>query len=78
MTFKENENVHSSMSPGNTDEKDAAHDNDPDREAFKEIVQCAAIGRISEHAVTIEGEERTTWFVWLLVGCCTISGLLFG
>ncbi|KAF8546752.1 general substrate transporter [Imleria badia] len=63
------ENVHPSQSPGNIDEKHSAHD---DRGAFEEI------GEISEHAVTIEGEEQTTWFVWLLVCCCTISGLLFG
>lgn len=77
MTLKEHENVHSSVSPGNTDEKHPAHDK-PDREVFDDIVHCAAIGEISEYAVTIEGEERTTWFVWLLVCCCTISGLLFG
>jgi hypothetical protein len=35
-------------------------------------------GEISELAVVAEGEERTTWFIWLLVCCCTISGLLFG
>ncbi|KAF8452813.1 general substrate transporter [Boletus edulis BED1] len=72
------ENVHSSQSPGYSDEKHSAHDDDPGRVAFEEIVQCAAVGEISEYAVTIEGEERTTWFVWLLVCCCTISGLLFG
>ena len=33
---------------------------------------------ISEMTVIAEGEERTTWFVWLLVMCCSISGLLFG
>jgi len=33
---------------------------------------------ISEMSVVAEGEERTTWFVWLLVMCCSISGLLFG
>ncbi|KLO16543.1 general substrate transporter [Schizopora paradoxa] len=33
---------------------------------------------ISELTVIAEGEERTTWFVWLLVMCCSISGLLFG
>ena len=37
-----------------------------------------AAGEISEFAVVAEGEERTTWFVWILVCCCTISGLLFG
>jgi SP family myo-inositol transporter-like MFS transporter 13 len=35
-------------------------------------------GEISEFVVVAEGEERTTWFIWLLVCCCTISGLLFG
>ncbi|KAG8216199.1 major facilitator superfamily domain-containing protein [Butyriboletus roseoflavus] len=77
MTLKEHETVHPSVSRGNTDEKRSAHD-DPDRVAFEEMVQCAAMGEISEFAVTIEGEEQTTWFVWLLVCCCTISGLLFG
>lgn len=45
---------------------------------FEELAQRVAMGEISEYAVTIEGEEQTTWFVWLLVCCCTISGLLFG
>ena len=35
-------------------------------------------GEINELAVVAEGEERTTWFVWILVLCSTISGLLFG
>ncbi|KJA23746.1 hypothetical protein HYPSUDRAFT_39576 [Hypholoma sublateritium FD-334 SS-4] len=35
-------------------------------------------GEINELAVVAEGEEKTTWFVWILVMCCTISGLLFG
>jgi hypothetical protein len=35
-------------------------------------------GELSELAVVAEGEERTTWFVWILVSCSTISGLLFG
>lgn len=35
-------------------------------------------GEITELAVVAEGEERTTWFVWILVSCSTISGLLFG
>jgi SP family myo-inositol transporter-like MFS transporter 13 len=35
-------------------------------------------GEISELAVLAEGEERTTWFIWMLVSCCCISGLLFG
>lgn len=43
-----------------------------------DVTRCAAAGEISEFAAVVEGEERTTWFVWLLVCCCTISGLLFG
>lgn len=35
-------------------------------------------GEISELTVVAEGEERTTLFVWILVLCCSISGLLFG
>lgn len=33
---------------------------------------------INELSVVAEGEERTTWFIWVLVTCSTISGLLFG
>jgi SP family myo-inositol transporter-like MFS transporter 13 len=47
-------------------------------EELKDIRNTAITGEISEFAVVAEGEERTTWFVWLLVCCCTISGLLFG
>ena len=63
------ENMHSPLSPGSTNEKHTAHGGDPDQGTFEEIAQCAAVGEISEYAVTIEGEEQTTWFVWLLV-CC--------
>ncbi|PAV17927.1 general substrate transporter [Pyrrhoderma noxium] len=35
-------------------------------------------GDLSEMTVIAEGEDRTTLFVWLLVFCCGISGLLFG
>ncbi|KAI0641632.1 general substrate transporter [Trametes meyenii] len=35
-------------------------------------------GELSEATVGAEGEERTSWFVWLLVACTSISGLLFG
>ncbi|KAJ3741614.1 major facilitator superfamily domain-containing protein [Lentinula detonsa] len=31
-------------------------------------------GEINEFAVIIEGEEKTTWFVWILVACASISG----
>ncbi|KAG6873394.1 hypothetical protein C0995_016204 [Termitomyces sp. Mi166 len=35
-------------------------------------------GEINELTVVAEGEEKTTWFIWILVLCSTISGLLFG
>ncbi|TFK75535.1 general substrate transporter [Pluteus cervinus] len=34
--------------------------------------------KIVEELVIVEGEERTTWFIWVLVLCTSISGLLFG
>ncbi|OBZ76166.1 Myo-inositol transporter 1 [Grifola frondosa] len=51
-------------------EKDASYD--------VEVEDLVASGEISEITVVAEGEERTTWFVWLLVLCTCISGLLFG
>ena len=36
------------------------------------------VNELAELTVVAEGEERTTFFVWLLVLCCGISGLLFG
>ncbi|KAI0672266.1 general substrate transporter [Trametes maxima] len=42
------------------------------------IAAAVASGEISEAPVVAEGEERTTLFVWLLVACASISGLLFG
>jgi SP family myo-inositol transporter-like MFS transporter 13 len=42
------------------------------------IVHDIDTGEINELVVVAEGEERTTWFVWILVLCSTISGLLFG
>ncbi|CDO77411.1 hypothetical protein BN946_scf184857.g18 [Trametes cinnabarina] len=42
------------------------------------ITAAVASGEIPEALVVAEGEERTTWFVWLLVACASISGLLFG
>ncbi|KAH7929017.1 general substrate transporter [Leucogyrophana mollusca] len=49
-----------------------------DRDEYYDITRSVAAGEISEFAVVAEGEERTTWFVWLLVCCSSISGLLFG
>ncbi|KAI0631817.1 general substrate transporter [Trametes polyzona] len=42
------------------------------------VTSAVACGEISEALVVAEGEERTSWFVWLLVACTSISGLLFG
>ncbi|KAI6130608.1 general substrate transporter [Pisolithus thermaeus] len=57
---------------------DAAREQAKSDVEIDDVARCAAAGEISEYAAVVEGEERTTWFVWLLVCCCTISGLLFG
>ncbi|KAF8953330.1 general substrate transporter [Flammula alnicola] len=46
--------------------------------SLKDVLRDIDSGEINELAVVAEGEERTTWFVWILVTCSTISGLLFG
>ncbi|KAK0460512.1 general substrate transporter [Desarmillaria tabescens] len=43
-----------------------------------EVANDLDSGEINELAVVAEGEEKTTWFVWTLVFCATVSGLLFG
>lgn len=56
-------------------------ENEKERHSDEEIVLEPGVddsGEINELAVVAEGEERTTWFVWILVSCSTISGLLFG
>ena len=68
------------------DEKRAVADVDSDRlsnendvaQIEDDIVNNINNGEISEIVVVAEGEERTTWFVWMLVLCSSISGLLFG
>ncbi|RPD61622.1 general substrate transporter [Lentinus tigrinus ALCF2SS1-7] len=57
----------------NSDEK-RSHD----AQVYEDVSGAVASGEISEAMVVAEGEERTTWFVWLLVACASISGLLFG
>lgn len=52
------------------------HDKAPTGAAAEDVI--TDIDEINELAVVAEGEERTTWFVWILVMCSTISGLLFG
>ncbi|KAF8965817.1 hypothetical protein BDZ97DRAFT_1757090 [Flammula alnicola] len=49
-----------------------------DVNSLKDVLRDIDSGEINELAVVAEGEERTTWFVWILVMCSTISGLLFG
>ncbi|TFY62941.1 hypothetical protein EVJ58_g3541 [Rhodofomes roseus] len=44
----------------------------------EDVAKTLAAGEVSELVVVAEGEERTTLFVWLLVFCTSISGLLFG
>ncbi|KAG8745362.1 myo-inositol transporter [Ceratobasidium sp. 414] len=49
-----------------------------DDEQIAEVARDQATGEISEAAVRAEGEEKVTWFVWILVLASSISGLLFG
>lgn len=58
-------------SSAHRDSLDKGHDLD-------DLIRDIDTGEINELAVVAEGEERTTWFVWVLVLCSTISGLLFG
>ena len=51
--------------------------NDAKEQSSSDMLDFAG-GELSELTVVAEGEERTTWFVWMLVSCATISGLLFG
>lgn len=44
----------------------------------EDVSQPNAAGEISELAVIAEGEDKSSWFIWLLVCCTSISGLLFG
>ncbi|CAL1709817.1 unnamed protein product [Somion occarium] len=49
-----------------------------EKRIYQETDEVVVSGEISELAVVAEGEDRTTWFVWILVCCTSISGLLFG
>jgi len=60
------------------DLKKLAERSTSDVASLKDVVRDIDSGEINELAVIAEGEERTTWFVWILVMCSTISGLLFG
>ena len=45
---------------------------------LNDIVHDIGKGEINELAVVAEGEEKTSWFIWMLVCSSAISGLLFG
>ncbi|CAE7173542.1 unnamed protein product [Rhizoctonia solani] len=47
-------------------------------DSIAEIMRDQETGEISEAAVRAEGEEKATFFVWVLVLASSISGLLFG
>jgi SP family myo-inositol transporter-like MFS transporter 13 len=51
---------------------------DDTSDILADVYHDTETGEISEAAVIAEGEERTTWFIWLLVSATAISGLLFG
>lgn len=42
------------------------------------VVLVTGMTSAGETAVIAEDGERITLFIWILVGCCCISGLLFG
>lgn len=63
---------------GSLDEKQLPVEANHSDEQFEEVLRTNMTGEISELVVVAEGEERTTLFVWLLVACSSISGLLFG
>lgn len=54
------------------------HNENFDDNQVAEVMRDQATGEISEAAVRAEGEEKVTWFVWMLVLASSISGLLFG
>lgn len=53
------------------------HDENVD-DQIADVIRDQETGEISEAAVLAEGEEKVTWFVWMLVLASSISGLLFG
>ncbi|KAI0342397.1 general substrate transporter [Trametopsis cervina] len=60
---------------------DEKRDSKESRQSYieaEDISKLTEAGEISELAVVAEGEDKTNWFIWLLVLCTSISGLLFG
>jgi hypothetical protein len=60
------------------DSKDLVDGGVSEINSLHDVLRDIDSGEINELAVVAEGEERTTWFIWVLVICSTISGLLFG
>lgn len=58
--------------------KGQTHTTSSDDADFADVMRDMKTGEISEAMVHAEGEERTTAFIWILVLCCSVSGLLFG
>ncbi len=80
FTFVSPKSVTNNMSAEPSEEKQMQYKDECHEVADVECKKDDVIrhAEISEMTVVAEGEERTTWFVWLLVMCCSISGLLFG
>jgi len=57
---------------------DEKHIASHDDQLIQTIQHNLAAGEISDAAVIAEGEDHITFYVWLLVACSSISGLLFG
>ena len=53
-------------------------EHDLKRNELREDERHSTNGEIDEFAVIADGEQQTLWLIWLLVSCCSISGLLFG
>jgi SP family myo-inositol transporter-like MFS transporter 13 len=64
--------------PAGDDKTHDRDDNEKMKMKIEEQLQVIGEGEINELEVVAEGEERTNYFIWLLVACSTISGLLFG
>jgi MFS transporter, SP family, solute carrier family 2 (myo-inositol transporter), member 13 len=59
--------------------RDPKSDKDSEQPELNEVLaENMANGEINELLVVAEGEEKITFFVWILIACSTISGLLFG
>lgn len=51
---------------------------DASKDGHSEPLQETKDNAESDSAVVADDEDRTSFFVWLLVTCSSISGLLFG